>query len=258
MAKSRYTQTRARGPGSLALRLRSGTHPASSALWSGLQVLQVLGAGALGWASEALGSPLADGGLPIPGRPAPTHRLGPSDRAPPLGWDLDHAGLPPPWVWHRYGNLQMLPSPTANPMQLRRYWNLLSHWGLSSSKLSTRRPEPGAWAMLPVTQGAGTGWAPHWTPARAQLAGAQLELGGGSSPSSGMFAHLFKGAQLIGNSDWFLSDSGDPSPWPTSPSPMNGLACCQHSGLCSQDCRTPRQVTLGLWKRSAVCPWLCS
>lgn len=39
--------------------------------------------------------------------------------------------LPPPWLWHRYGNLQTLPSPTQKPTQVSRYWALLSHLGLS-------------------------------------------------------------------------------------------------------------------------------
>lgn len=39
--------------------------------------------------------------------------------------------LPPPWLWHRYGNLHTLPSPTQKPTQVSRYWALLSHLGLS-------------------------------------------------------------------------------------------------------------------------------
>lgn len=47
--------------------------------------------------------------------------------------------LPPPWLWHRYGNLQTLPSPTQKPTQVSRYWALLSHLGLSpASSFSIR------------------------------------------------------------------------------------------------------------------------
>lgn len=44
---------------------------------------------------------------------------------------MSHPCLPPPWLWHRYGNLQTLPSPTQKPTQVSRYWALLSHCGLS-------------------------------------------------------------------------------------------------------------------------------
>lgn len=60
-------------------------------------------------------------------------------------------GSPPPYAWHRYGNLQMLPRPTAKPTQLSRYCSLLSHLGLSSplSPLSLL-PDPQVLAMLSV------------------------------------------------------------------------------------------------------------
>ena len=35
--------------------------------------------------------------------------------------------LPPPFCWQRYGNLQMLPSPTQNPRIVRKNWVGLSH-----------------------------------------------------------------------------------------------------------------------------------
>lgn len=60
-------------------------------------------------------------------------------------------GSPPPYAWHRYGNLQMLPRPTAKPTQLSRYCSLLSHLGLFSplSPLSLL-PDPQLLAMLSV------------------------------------------------------------------------------------------------------------
>lgn len=48
-------------------------------------------------------------------------------------WQSPIATLPPPCIWHKYGNRHTFPKPTANPMQLKIYWNLLSHFGLPSS-----------------------------------------------------------------------------------------------------------------------------
>lgn len=54
----------------------------------------------------------------------------------------DYSGLqtvrrsPPPFWWHRYGNLQTLPRPTLNPTWANTYWILESHAGRSSSDAS--------------------------------------------------------------------------------------------------------------------------
>lgn len=90
----------------------------------------------------------------FPGGPAPTQGRDQRQTSPRcsrtprlLFEDFPGTGLPPPWLWHRYGNLQKLPRPTANPTLLRRYWSLLSHLGLSSPLLSPRGSGPGAHAM---------------------------------------------------------------------------------------------------------------
>lgn len=48
-------------------------------------------------------------------------------------WQSPTSTLPPPCIWHKYGNRHTFPKPTANPIQLKIYWNLLSHFGLPSS-----------------------------------------------------------------------------------------------------------------------------
>ena len=43
-------------------------------------------------------------------------------------WNGGHnKDSPPPFWWHRYGNLQTLPSPTLNPTWARKYSTLLFH-----------------------------------------------------------------------------------------------------------------------------------
>lgn len=106
------------------------------------------------WEIHAMGScrgeaPLvyAKWGWSTPWTPSPPFRLI-------CPFNPGGGGSPPPYAWHRYGNLQMLPRPTAKPTQLSRYCSLLSHLGLSSS-LSPLSPlslllDPQVLAMLAV------------------------------------------------------------------------------------------------------------
>lgn len=65
-----------------------------------------------------------------------------------------HTGSPPPWLWHRYGNRQRLPRPTAKPTQLSMYCSLLFHLGLSSPLPPLCRSGPRTHAMLVLASGA--------------------------------------------------------------------------------------------------------